>query len=235
MSEISKEIGKRIRNFRKMRHMTLEELSHIICKSKSAISKYEKGEIAIDIETMYEIADALHIHVEQLLYCRPERAVFSSQGTHPAFFNGGSQFFSYVFDGRNNQIIRCVFDVLSETEPNQYKVMMYMNFSDYENYQNCENTYWGYIEHYDAVTNIILTNRDTPMEKASCQILASYLDADTKWGLWNGFSSRPMMPIATKMLFSKVPLKEDSELAKRLKISKEDIRLLKLYNMLPVT
>ena len=235
MSEISTEIGKRIRNFRKMRHLTLDELSAIICKSKSTISKYEKGEIAVDIETLYEIADALHIHVEQLLYCRPRSTVLESKGTHPAFFDGVSQFFSYVFDGRNNQILRCVFDVLSETVHNQYKIMMYMNFTDFNRYQNCENTYWGYIEHYDAVTNIVLTNQDHPMEKASVQILASYLDADTKWGLWNGFSSRPMMPIAMKMLFSRNPLKEDLELVKKLKVSKEDIRLLKLYNMLSVT
>ena len=234
MKEISIEIGKRIRNFRKMRHMTLEEMSAVICKSKSTISKYEKGEIAVDIETLYELADALHIHVEQLLYCRPNRTVIQALNNHPAFFNGISQFFSYIFDGRNNQLIRCVFDVLSEAENNQYKIMMYMNFSSYDHYQNCENTYWGYIEHYDAVTNIVLTNQDPPMEKASVQILASYLDSDTKWGLWNGFSSRPMMPIAMKMLFSKTPLKEDLSLIRQLKVSKEDIRLLKLYNMLSV-
>ena len=81
--------------------------------------------------------------------------------------------------------------------------MMYMNFKEFKNYQHCENTYWGLIEHYDAMTYISLTNQDTPMEKASVQILASYLDSDIKWGLFNGFSSRPMMPIAIKMLFSK--------------------------------
>ncbi len=57
----------------------------------------------------------LHIHVEQLLYCRPRSTVLESKGTHPAFFDGVSQFFFYVFDGRNNQILRCVFDVLSVT------------------------------------------------------------------------------------------------------------------------
>lgn len=91
------------------------------------------------------------------------------------------------------------------------------------------------IEHYDALTRISLVNKDTPMEKANVQILASYLDSDTKWGLFNGFSSRPMMPIAIKMLFSKTPLKEDSTLIHQLKVSKDDIRLLKLYNMLSVT
>lgn len=90
------------------------------------------------------------------------------------------------------------------------------------------------MEHFDALTNIILTNQDSPMEKASVQILASYLDNDTKYGLFNGFSSRPMMPVAVKMLFSKKKLKEDQNLIQLLKISKEDIRLLKLYNMMSV-
>lgn len=218
-----------------MRNLTLAQLALIICKSQSTISKYETGEIAIDIDTLYDIADALHIHVEQLLCSRQNRVCIASNDYHPAFFSEISQFYSYLFDGRSNQLIRCVFDVLSQAEDNRYKIMMYMNFKNFETYQNCENTYWGYIEHYDALTNIILTNQDTPMEKASVQILASYLDSPTKWGLFNGFSSRPMMPIAIKMLFSKEQLKEDADLIRQLKVSKDDIRLLKLYNMMSVT
>ncbi|AOY77539.1 helix-turn-helix domain-containing protein [Clostridium formicaceticum] len=235
MSEINIQIGKQIRTFRKMRKLTLAQLSYVLHKSKSTISKYEKGEISVDIETLYEIADALQIHVEQLLYCPPKRTVISSQNNSPAFFSGVSQFYSYLYDGRSNNIIRCVFDVLSETENHQYKIMMYMNYKVFDNYQNCENTYWGFIEHYDALTHISLNNKDTPMEKASIQILASYLDSDIKWGLFNGFSSRPMMPIAIKMLLSKTCLKEDSALINQLKVSKDDVRLLKLYNMLSVT
>ena len=44
-----------------------------------------------------------------------------------------------------------------------------------------------------------------------------------------------MMPIAIKMLFSKCRLKEDADLVRLLKVSKDDVRLLKLYNMLSVT
>ena len=112
---------------------------------------------------------------------------------------------------------------------------MYMNFADYERYQQSENSYWGFIEHYDAVTNIALVNQDLPMERASLQVLASYLNSGTKWALFNGFSTRPMMPIAAKMLLSPRPLTENADLLRSLKISKEDIRLLRLYNMLPVT
>ena len=45
MSQISTEIGKQIRTFRKKRKMTLEALAAVICKSKSTVSKYENGEI----------------------------------------------------------------------------------------------------------------------------------------------------------------------------------------------
>ena len=88
MSEITIEVGKRIRGMRKKRDMTLEELAAEIHKSKATVSKYEKGEIAVDIETLYEIADVLHIHVEQLLYCRPAAAAVSTQGSAPGFFAG---------------------------------------------------------------------------------------------------------------------------------------------------
>ncbi len=234
MGEISREIGHRIRNFRKSRHMTLEALSDLVCKNKSTLSKYETGEIVLDIETIYEIARALGIHVEQLLYCTPDRVSIQASGPKPAFFSGLSQFYSYYYDGRYNRIMRCVFDVLLQSQDNRYKIMMYANFQDYKSYQNCETTYWGYMEHYDAITNVILTNQDSPMEKAHGQILASYMNSDTKWGLFTGLSARPMMPVALKMLFSKKRLPEDEALMQLLKVTKEDIRLMKLYNMMTV-
>lgn len=235
MIEISKEIGKSIRNFRKMKKLTIEDLANKILKSKATVSKYEKGEITIDIVTLYKIANTLQINVEQLLYTMPNQVPASSSNFNPAFFNDIFQFYSYIFDGRSNQIIRCVFDISTEIIESRYKIMMYMNIKDYDNYQNCENTYSGYIEHYDAMTNIFMTNMDTPMEKVTISILASFLGSDTKWGLFFGISSRPMMPIAIKMLFSKKKLKEDEFLTKQLKVSREDIRLLKLYNMFSAT
>lgn len=234
MGQISREIGLRIRNFRKSRHMTLDQLSNLVCKNKSTLSKYETGEIVLDIETIYEIARALGIHVEQLLYCTPDRVSIQPSGPRPAFFSGLSQFYSYYYDGRINRIIPCVFDVLLQSEDSRYKIMMYANFQDYASYQNSETTYWGYMEHYDAITNVILTNQDSPMEKAHGQILATYMNSDTKWGLFTGLSARPVMPVALKMLFSKKRLPEDEALLQMLKITKEDIRLMKLYNMMTV-
>lgn len=232
--EISQEIGKKIHAFRKARGLTLEALAQKVCKSKSTLSKYEKGDIALDMETFYDIAAALDVHVEQLLYKTPVAREEREMTGVPAFFKGLNQFYGYIYDGRAGELLRTVFDV-SAPRDGVYPVMMYMNFQSYDRYQACENTYEGTLEHFDALTQISLTNQDTPMEKASCQVLASYLDSAVKWGLFNGFSSRPMMPIAVKMLLSKKILPEDENLIKELKVNREDLRLMKLYNMFSVT
>ena len=72
------------------------------------------------------------------------------------------------------------------------------------------------------------------MEKAYCQILATYTNTDVKWGLFTGLSNSPMMPVAIKMLFSKKRLNQDDELLQKLKVNREDIRLMKQYNMMTV-
>ena len=56
MSDISSELGRTIRHFRKSKGITLEELGEQINRSKSTMQKYEAGKIIIDIETFYEIA-----------------------------------------------------------------------------------------------------------------------------------------------------------------------------------
>lgn len=234
MSTISIEIGNKIRQFRQSRKMTLDELAIIIHKSRATLSKYERGEISIDIDTLYELADALHVRTEQLLYTPVSEKHPQQREIVPAFFQDVDRFYCYYFDGRIGKLVRSAFDVFSRIDVNQYKIAMYMNFKDLAHYQQAENTYWGYMEHFDALTLIELTNQSNPMEKASLQILASFLDADSKWGLWNGVSSRPLMPVATKMLLTKKLLTEDAALVRELKISKDDIHRMKYYNMFSV-
>ena len=235
MENLAYEIGKKIKIFRNKKKMTVQELADAICKSKATISKYENGQIAIDILTLYDIARALGVHVEQVLYSEPESSDNLKSGDIPSFFRNLMRFYVYFFDGRNKGIIRSVIDVLSKAEDNSYKVMMYMNIYDYEHYQNCENTYWGFLRHYDVLSCLNVTNNDMPMEQVMINILAPSLDTPTKWGLFTGISARPLMPVATKVLVSKKILAETPKLVSDLHISKEDIRLLKLYNMLPVT
>lgn len=235
MASVASEIGAKIKYFRKNKNFSLQEMADLLCKSKSTVSKYENGQISIDIETLYGIAKVLGVHVEQLLYSEPMETTAKVLHTVPAFFRALSQFYIYFYDGRIHEISRCVVDILSQAGGNHYKVMMYMNIESYEHYQNCENTYFGFLHHYDSLSKLTLTNRDNPMEQVTITVLASFLDAPSKMGLFTGISSRPMMPVATKVMVSKKKQKEDTTLIEHLKISKEDIKTMKLYNMFTVT
>lgn len=65
---ITKEVGSRIRYARKSRGMSMDELAQAIYKTRSAISKYENGQISVDIATLYDIANALKISIYDLLH-----------------------------------------------------------------------------------------------------------------------------------------------------------------------
>lgn len=45
-----------------------------------------------------------------------------------------------------------------------------MKVKDFNCYQECENTYWGYTEHYDTLTTIILKNQAKPLENMTINI-----------------------------------------------------------------
>ena len=234
MSQIDIEVGSKIRQLRQSRRMTQDELAAAIHKSRATLSKYESGDISIDLNTLYDLSDAFGIHPEQLLYLRTAEGSTAQPELLPAFFKGLSRFYGYFFDGRNGRLNRSVFDVFSQTDVNQYRIALYMNCQEFSRYQQAENIYWGTMRHFDAMTLMTLENQNNPMEQASVQVLASFLDADTKWGLWNGVSSRPLMPVAVKLLLSKKPLPENAALLHELKMSKEDVQRMKYYNMFSV-
>ena len=152
----------------------------------------------------------------------------------PAFFRGVDRLYMYYFDGRNNSLVRSVIDIRAKTGANAYDIALYMNFQDYQQYRNCENTYLGTLSHYDALSNIVTHNQDTEMDVYLLCLPASYLNAGTKWGLGFGISCRPIMPTSTKVFLSKSIQPETPEFLQDLRISREDVQLLKRYNMLSV-
>ena len=61
------EIGKRIRLYRKMKHITQEELGKKIGVSQMAITHYECGNRKTSIEQIRKIASALNVSVGELI------------------------------------------------------------------------------------------------------------------------------------------------------------------------
>lgn len=236
MTAISVTVGSNIRDLRKQKNLTLKQVAKKINKSIATVAKYESGEITIDVETLYEISKALGVRVEQLLHSPDSRPRKSSRNSAipPAFFSEIDHFFCYSYDGRMRSIMRTRYDIWQKPGETRDNVYGYVNFSDYEHYRNCETTYRGHIEHYEAISALILESLDSRMDKCLLQICAPFIDGDYKWALCSALSIQPFMPVSFKALISKEPIPENEEIISKLLVSREDIARLKRFNMLSV-
>lgn len=62
----SYKIGKKIREARKVKGLTVEELAEMICKSSTSVYKYEREEVVPDLVTTLEICNALGLDINDL-------------------------------------------------------------------------------------------------------------------------------------------------------------------------
>lgn len=85
MEQVNREIGKRVRQARKARDLTLEQAARRLGRGVSTLAKYETGQIAMDVAILYELAEVFQIHVEQLLYLPPKRLQEEVAEVRPAF------------------------------------------------------------------------------------------------------------------------------------------------------
>lgn len=84
-TNIRREVGSRIRYARKSRGMSMDELAQAIYKTRSAISKYENGQISVDIATLYDIANALKVSIYDLLHRNTPTSARSTTQRCPPF------------------------------------------------------------------------------------------------------------------------------------------------------
>lgn len=64
---ICKEVGAKIRYFRKLQGHTLDSFAKVLHRSKSVLSQYERGEISIDLLTLQQISKALNVSIGALI------------------------------------------------------------------------------------------------------------------------------------------------------------------------
>lgn len=75
MENLNRKIGQQIHMYRKNSGMTLQQLADKIHKSRASISKYEKGEITLDVQTLFEISKALDVPMNRLINFEDEKRV----------------------------------------------------------------------------------------------------------------------------------------------------------------
>lgn len=223
-------VGMNIRKYRLAYKLTLEELAGKIHKSKSTMSKYEKGTISLDVATLEEVAGVFGISPAQLMASVPSNEGY--EGTRRRDYIDKQYMYSY--DGRARRIFKSVLERYEVPGSGQMEITMFYDVQDMKNWGECKALYAGYSKKYEFIENFRLQNQNNPTEQVSICCINSLSRTNRKIGLLSGLSYKTMLPVAMKVMISTSILKEDNDLVSTLLLTKEDIKISRKYNLFTI-
>lgn len=233
---ISEHTGMRIRMYRKHRHMTIEALAHDIDKSLSTVSKYESGQISIDIETLHRIAVCLDVSMNQLTDYREEVSDHHRVRHTGNYFERAEIFYMYQYFGYTGKVYECAIEIsrVPGDDPDEDDTaILYYGIKSPDNYTDSEYLYNGHIYYYDSVAYMLFSNPYNRSDKVFVYAKSAFTNKQTTTGIVTAVSSTLRNPYSFKVLFSNRPLKIDDELIEELLISdKESLNDIRRNNAL---
>ena len=237
MSEFTCYVGEQIRKYRKAGKLTLQELADAIHKSRATVCKYENGEIAVDIETLYEIGQVLQVSMAQLTTYLPEEkteiSVIPDRNQKSPFFQARRMYF-YFYDGRYQRTKDGIIDIYEKTgEPGQYEATLSI-CSVSVNGRSSEIFYTGKVLYSDMLIRFSFVNQYNPLEEDLLYIFNPLDLRDFTTGLLCGISSADLMPCAFKCLITLKPQELTEEFRHQLLFTKKDLKRWEQLNMLMV-
>ena len=229
-SLFAQHVGGRIRFYRKQKHLSQEQLAAGIHKSKSALSKYESGQIPVDVDTLYDIATVLGVEVSQFVDCAIPAAKRATATPAAPF---GGTLYLYYYDGRTKRIVKTSLELqLQQAENNTIPCRCYMDVPSFEAREQCKYYYTGLMTHFELVSYVTLLNHSNPMEQIGLCILNPFHRNRDTWGFMFGISYNPITPFALKFLLSSNPVDEKTLLPEDLTLTKSELKMIKNLNMM---
>ena len=234
MSNFTCYVGKQIRKYRKAGKMTLQDLADAIHKSRATVCKYENGEISVDIETLYEISQALQVSISQLTTYLPETVTelaSMGRGQKSPFFQAKRLYF-YFYDGRYQRTKDGIIDIYEKTdEVGKYEATLTI-CSVSPNGRSSEVFYTGKVLYSDMLIRFSFVNQYNPLEEDLLYIFNPLELRDFTMGLLCGISSADLMPCAFKCVITLKPQEHTENFHHQLLFTKKDLKRLERLNML---
>ena len=139
---VDEKVGRNIRKYRMAYNMTLKELAVRLHKSVSTVSKYEKGDISLDISTFLELSKIFK--VSPLAIIGDEIAEEEEECTYVETIE---KLYMYSYDGIGKVIVKSVIEQQAvEGKNNKYKVHLFNDVSEVKEPGECGGLYTGEYE-----------------------------------------------------------------------------------------
>ena len=238
MKELNEHIGARIRSYRKQRNLTLQQLADRIHKSRASVSKYEIGEITLDVQTLYEISLALDVDVGQLMDYNiappPPPTVPMHRGTMNSPFFEAKQLYFYFYDGRYKRLKDGVIHIHKTEDPSGMCDAFLSIRSVSASGRSSEIRYTGKVVYSDMLIRFSFVNQYNSLEEDLLYIFNPLELRDFTEGLLCGISSADLMPCAFKCLVTLNPQEPDDALKNSLLFTTKELKRWQKLNMLVV-
>lgn len=220
-------LGAKIRAFRKARNITLAQMSKALNKSISTISKYETGEIAIDIELLIDLCRYLDIDIHNLL---PDTRTSGRNLPAERYMNHFvERFYIYWFKGGENKIhISAI-----ENDNSTLCSTFYFDVRDIRNIYESDYVYTGTLSYSDTSIDYVFHNAVPPYDMLTLSIPTVSKEQTYRISLLTSITFY-YQRVAIKCLASQTPVTNMDFLIKKLQISQEDIKLLKSTNFFTI-
>ena len=219
-------LGENIRIFRKMCGLTQKQLALSIHKSLACVSKYEKGDIAIDIFALQTIADRFRVPIGQLL---PQgdpsgkEAVWEPQ--IPPFFHR-SPLYLYWYRSKKQPLAQHVLEI----DPSNKKVTCFMEVSRLTSYKDtCKYVMSGRLIYKNP--NIFIY-ADNPLISGDF-ILLCFSPVDLFDSYTVGFLcclNRSYHVTGSKCFITDTPLRSTADIPQSILVTREEVSELRRSN-----
>ena len=146
-------VGNNIKKYRIAHNYTLKEMSALIHKSCSTLSKYEKGIIPITADTIEEFAQIFHILPSQLLAV-PYEDMLPIEKTD--FI---SKHYMYSYDGKRKRIMKSILEEFSISNSENTFVELFYDIENFKNPEKCKVIYAGESVKFGPWQNYHLRNQ----------------------------------------------------------------------------
>lgn len=216
-----KNLGTKLHACRKSQQITLQQLSSVLCKSIATISKYEKGEIAVDLETLIDWCRYLNVDISSLL--PGTRKENDNTNRYRQHFIERLYLYSYL--KHKNKIHLDVIEVDNTT----MNATLYLDVPDASDIYHCSFVYSGKIIYSDVSVSFVFFNMAPPFDMATFSLPTLSENSQYKFGMLSSFSFY-YQNIAIKALASETPITDSDSLLDKLRFSQDDIKKIKQFN-----
>jgi transcriptional regulator with XRE-family HTH domain len=226
---IREHLGIQIRKYRKANKMTLSELAALINKSKATLSKYESGQITLDIDTFLEIADVLKIDASHLL----QLSMYTTGSDDTPVtrkLDAERKWYMYFLDGRINHLVLSLIyiNMLDEKKA----TYLHYHVDNFDKPYTYVGFYTGKVSIISPYMNFTLKNANNAIENLYIVARETFNNPNIMEGLLTAISFTNLQPISYKIILSKNALEEDEVLMEHLKINKDNMAHIRKENTL---